>query len=86
MAEQKNNDDVDKILTDLKSIEERKQALIVDLLQQRADAIKMFDEKLAKLGWKGSEGSGKTKKSHHKQPASSTASVVQASAKGKTSA
>jgi hypothetical protein len=50
MAEEKQTDDVEKVLSDLKSVEERKQAVIDDLLRQREAAIKVFDEKLAKLG------------------------------------
>jgi hypothetical protein len=42
-------DDVEKILSEAKAIEDRKQALIAELLKQREAAIKSFDEKLAKL-------------------------------------
>ena len=84
MPEDKTNDDVEKYLSDLKSIEDRKQSLITDLLRQRADTIKMFDDKLAKLGWKGPNGSGKAKKSHHGPPASKPAADAQATAKGKS--
>ena len=69
-TEEKPSDDVEKVLSDLKSIEDRKQALIDDLLRQKADAMKAFDEKLLKLGWKP-DGPGK-KKSHHKTPAAGT--------------
>jgi hypothetical protein len=68
MPEQKPSDDVEKFLSDLKSIEARKQGIIDDLLRQREAAIKAFDEKLAKLGWHGPDSSGRKKKSHHKQP------------------
>ncbi len=61
-------DDVDKFLSDQKAFEGRKQALIDDLLRQRADAMKAFDDKLAKLGLQG-DGAGKAKKSHHRQAA-----------------
>ena len=43
MPEDTRSDDVEKFLSDLKSIEDRKQGLIDDLLRQRADAIKVFD-------------------------------------------
>ena len=63
MPEEKQTDDIEKVLSDLKSIEPRKDALIDDPLRQKAEAVKAFDEKLAKLG------AGKSKKSHHKQAA-----------------
>ena len=69
-TEEKPSDNVEKVLSDLKSIEDRKQALIDDLLRQKADAMKAFDEKLLKLGWKP-DSTGRTKKSHHKSPAAS---------------
>jgi hypothetical protein len=69
-TDEKPSDDVEKVLSDLKSIEDRKQALIDDLLRQKADAMKAFDEKLLKLGWKP-DSTGK-KKSHHKAPSSGT--------------
>src|ERR1700693_2128683 len=68
--EENPSDDVEKVLSDLKSIEDRKQALIDDLLRQKADAMKAFDEKLLKLGWK--QHSTAKKKSHHKPPAAGT--------------
>jgi hypothetical protein len=52
MPEEKSSDDVEKVLSDQKAIEDRKQGVINDLLRQKADAIKAFDEKLVKLGWK----------------------------------
>jgi hypothetical protein len=55
MPEDNRIDDVEKFLADQKSFEDR--------------AIKVFDEKLAKLGWHGPDGSGKPGKSHHKAPA-----------------
>ena len=54
-------DDLDKILSDQKSLEGRKQKLIDDLLKAKEAAIKDFDEKLAKLGY-----GAKPKRSHHK--------------------
>ena len=65
-TDEKPSDDVEKVLSDLKSIEDRKQALIDDLLRQKADAVKAFDEKLEKLGYDGAHGS---KRSHHKDDA-----------------
>jgi len=44
-------DDVEKVLSGQKAIEDRKQGRINDLLR-KAHAIKAFDEKLVKLGWK----------------------------------
>lgn len=51
MPEDNRIDDVEKLLSDEKSLEDRKQALIADLLKQKEAAIKEFDEKLAKLGY-----------------------------------
>jgi hypothetical protein len=67
MPEDKRSDDVEKFLSEQKAFEDRKQALIDDLLRQRAEAISVFDERLAKLGYKTQ--SGKSKKSHHKTSA-----------------
>ena len=67
MAEEKPTDDVEKVLSDLKTIEDRKQVLIADLLRQKADAVKAFDDRLAKLGYQAKDGAGKPKKSHHKK-------------------
>lgn len=63
--ESRRPDDVEKILHEQKSLEDRKQAVIADLLKQREAAIAAFDEKLAKLGYK--ENSGKPRRSHHKR-------------------
>jgi hypothetical protein len=38
-----------------------------NLLWQRADAMKAFDEKLVKLGYQAEDGIGKQKKSDHRQ-------------------
>ncbi len=80
MPDEKQTDAVEKFLLEQKAVEDRKQALIDDLLQQRADAIKAFDEKLAKLGHNAS--ASKRKRSHHKVSADAGA----ASQKGKTKA
>jgi hypothetical protein len=44
VPEGKPSDNVDKLLLGLKSMEDRKQGLIDDLLRQRDAAIKVFDE------------------------------------------
>ena len=80
MAEEKPTDDVEKVLSDLKTIEDRKQALIADLLRQKADAVKAFDDRLAKLGYQAKDGAGKPKKSHHKK-APATAAKTKVAAK-----
>ena len=41
---------MENFLLEQKAVDHRKQALIEDLLRQRAEAIKAFDEKLAMLG------------------------------------
>ncbi len=56
MPEEKPADAIEKFLLEQKAVEDRKQALIEDLLRQRAEAIKAFDEKLAKLGHKSPAG------------------------------
>lgn len=66
MPDETRPDDVEKFLADQRSFEDRKQSLIEELLRQRADAMKAFDDKLAKLGYKP-DGAGKPRKSHHKQ-------------------
>lgn len=65
MPDEKSADAVEKLLQEQKAVEDRKQALIEDLLRQRAEALKAFDEKLAKLGHKSRDG--KPKRSHHRQ-------------------
>ena len=65
-------DDVDKFLVDQKSMEERKQGLIADLLKQKEAAIKAFDEKLARLGYVAPWNAAKSKRSHHKKPVTTT--------------
>lgn len=75
--ESRKTDDIEKILHDEKTLEDRKQALIADLLKQREAAIAAFDEKLEKLGYR--VNSGKPKRSHHKK--NSTAAPATAPAK-----
>jgi hypothetical protein len=72
MPEEKRSDDVDKLLTEQKSLEERKKALIDDLLRQREAALKTFDEKLAQLGYHAAN-STKSKRSHHSKKAAKPA-------------
>ena len=66
MPEESRSDAVEKFLTEQKSMEDRKQALIDDLLKQREAAIKAFDERLEKLGYRANSGKGR--RSHHKKP------------------
>jgi len=61
-------DDVEKLLAEGKAFDDRKQALIAELLKQREAANKAFDEKLAKLGYQANS-SGKPRRSHHKSGA-----------------
>lgn len=60
-------DDVDKLLSDVKAVEERRQALIAELLRQKEAAIKAFDEKLAKLDYVLPQHAAKPRRSHHKK-------------------
>jgi hypothetical protein len=78
-------DDVEKLLSEAKAVEDRKQALIADLLKQREAAIKAFDEKLAKLGYPAPDSSRKPKRSHHKQTADPSVDPM-ATPKGKIKA
>jgi hypothetical protein len=66
MAEEKKTDDVEKLLSEEKALDDRKQALIQDLLKQREAVIAGFDERLAKLGYHGNSGKGR--RSHHRKP------------------
>ena len=54
-------DPVDKFLSEQKTMEAQRQELIKDLLRQKEAAIKVFDEKLAKLGHDGDH----PKRNHH---------------------
>jgi hypothetical protein len=65
MPDERKTDDVEKLLSEEKALDGRKQALIADLLKQREDAIAAFDEKLARLGYQAN--SGKPKRSHHRK-------------------
>jgi len=65
-------DAVEKFLEEKKSFDDRRQALVDDLLRQKAEAIKAFDERLAKLG----HVDGKPRKSHHKKVAADAAATI----------
>jgi hypothetical protein len=67
MPEESRTDDVEKFLAEEKSLENRKQALIADLLKQKEAAINAFDEKLAKLGFHAN--SERQRRSHHRKSA-----------------
>jgi hypothetical protein len=51
--------DVEKFFTEQKSLKDRKQAIIADLLKQPDAVMKEFDQKLAKLGYEASENSAR---------------------------
>ena len=51
MPEEGRSDDVETFLVEQKSMEDRKQTLIEDLLPQKESAINAFDKKLAKLSY-----------------------------------
>ena len=80
MPEDIKSADVEKLLADEKAIEERKQALIADLLKQKEAAIKDFDDKLAKLGYQ-SNSSGRSRRSHHKKAAATADAAAKPKAK-----
>jgi hypothetical protein len=63
MPEEKNA--VELFLTESSALEQRRQALIRDLLKQRDAAIQRFDAELAKLGHKPDT----SKRNHHRKPA-----------------
>jgi hypothetical protein len=65
MPDDKSADAVEKFLLEQKAVEDRKQALIDDLLRQRGEALKAFDDKLAKLGYNAV--AAKRRRNHHKQ-------------------
>jgi hypothetical protein len=59
-------DDIEKFLTEQKTLEAHRHDLIKELLRQKEAAIKAFDDKLAKLGYDGEHAS---KRSHHNDDA-----------------
>ena len=60
------DDPVDKFLIEQKTLEAHRHELIKEVLRQKEAAIKVFDEKLAKLGYDGDHAQ---KRSHHKDAA-----------------
>lgn len=46
-------DIIDEVLRLTEELEQKKQSAIEEILRQRAEAVKEFDEKLAKLGYRG---------------------------------
>lgn len=60
------DDPVDKFLAEQKTLEAHRHELIKEVLRQKEAAIKVFDEKLAKLGY---DGEHDAKRSHHKDAA-----------------
>jgi hypothetical protein len=81
MPEEKRTDDVEKFLSEQRVLEDRKQALIDDLLKQRDASMAVFDEKLAKLGYHAN--SGKRGRSHHKKTTPATADAAKTAPKPK---
>jgi hypothetical protein len=67
-------DDVEKLLAEAKAFEDRKQALVADLLKQKEAAMAAFDEKLAKLGYHGN--SAGRKRNHHKKSATGSSEAA----------
>jgi hypothetical protein len=57
--------DVEKLLADKMAVEDRRKALIEQLLKMKAQTCKVFDDKLAQLGYRADK---KPKRSHHKKP------------------
>ena len=57
-------DEVDKFLGESQQLESRRQELIKELLRQKEAAVKAFDEKLAKLGYR--DGAA-PRRSHHRR-------------------
>lgn len=85
MPEEKPADDVEKFLTEQKSMEERKRGLIDDLLKQKEAVMMEFDEKLAKLGYRVNSA-GRSKRNHHKKPAALSGASAQTRTTGKAKA
>jgi hypothetical protein len=67
MPDESRTEAVEKFLTEQKTLEDRRQALIEELLQEKEAAIKGFDERLAKLGYHSNSGKGKGKRNHDKK-------------------
>jgi hypothetical protein len=58
--------EVEKLLADKMAVEDRRKALIEQLLKMKTETCKVFDDKLAQLGYHADK---KPKRSHHKKPA-----------------
>ena len=78
MTEERKTDDVEKLLSEEKTLDDRKQALIDGLLKERAAALAAFDEKLAKLGYHAN--AGRSKRSHHTKKAAPPAPAAKSPA------
>lgn len=70
MPEDSHTDDVEKFLSEQKMLENRKQALIAELLKQKEAAIRSFDDQLAKLGYV--PNAERPKRSHHRKSSQGT--------------
>ncbi len=64
MPEQSPIADVEKLLAEQMAVEERRKRLIDELLKMKAETCKVFDDKLALLGYNPDK---KAKRSHHKK-------------------
>jgi len=74
------DNDVEKLLADEKSIQDRRKQLIEGLLKKREAQNKEIDDQLAQLGYHGNHG--KTKRSHHKKaPAAQAAAAAKSKEK-----
>lgn len=61
------NEDVEKFLAEQKAFEERRQALIAELLKRRERQNREIDEELARLGYR--QDAPKPPRSHQKKTA-----------------
>lgn len=76
-------DDVEKFLSEQRAMEEKRKALVDQLLKDREAAIKEFNDKLAKIGY--TEDGSAARRSHKaKRPAVKPADVAAAKPKDKT--
>jgi hypothetical protein len=64
---------VEKLLAEQKALENRKRALIDDVLRQKVEPVKSFDEQLAKLRYH--DNGAKPRRSHRKKGAPSATPV-----------
>jgi hypothetical protein len=80
MPEESRSADVEKLLAEEKAFEDRKQALIADLLKQKEASMRDFDDKLAKLGYQANS-SGKPKRSHHSKQKTAADAAAKSKAK-----